>query len=292
MKNWNPGQEVSALNENDFSGIYSDMLISLDVRLRDKLSVLMPALDLLEKRIASGETDAAVLRYLGEARRAAFSILRMAKNLGDQAKYAADYSVGDPVQTDLAELFSAIAAETRKLAVYKQADITFSCSETPFYAFADPAMLSRLLYNLLSNAVLHGSGDVGVELTREEGFILLKVRNGTADDTGALSRLYTGRKNCETPEGTLPPLGMGLSVASAIVRQSGGTMMASSDSENETVITISLPDLPGEDEMEFGIPESPCTFPLHLVELSDFPAYNKDYNLKRSEGEDCATSMQ
>lgn len=279
------------MNRSEFSETYSEMLNSLDIRLREKLSVLLPALDLLEKKVApGGETDAAVLRYLGEARRAAFSILRLAKNLGDQAKYAVDYDMSDPVQVDLSGLFTSVAAETRKLAAYKGSDILLTCSETPFFAFTDPDMVSRLLYNLLSNAVLYGTGNVAVELKREDGFILFKVRNGT-DGEGALSRLHEKRSVHEAPEGSGTLLGMGLSVAAAIVRQSGGTMMFTSGKANETVVTVSLPDLPGSDEMEFGIPDDPCSFPAHLVELSDFPAYHPDYNLKRSEINPCVTSM-
>jgi signal transduction histidine kinase len=286
-----PPGEVSVLTENEFSEAYSEMMGSLDIRLREKLSVLLPALDLLGKRIAPGEADAAVLRYLGEARRAAFSILRLAKNLGDQAKYAADYDMADPVRVDLADLFTSIAAETGKLAGYKSVNVILSCSETPFYAFADPEMLSRLLYNLLSNAVLHGEGDVAVELKREDDSILFTVRNGGADREEALFRLYEGRSGYETPAGSPAPIGMGRSVSSAIVRQCGGTMMITSDKAGETVVTVSLPDLPGNDEMEFGIPNDACAFPLHLVELSDFPAYHPEYNLKRREGDACATSM-
>jgi signal transduction histidine kinase len=273
-----------------FNEIYSEMLNSLDIRLRGKLSILLPALDLLEKKVGK-DADEAVLRYLGEARRSAFSILRLAKNLGDQAKYAADYDMSDPVQIDMAELFASIAAETRKLAVYKETDIRLSCSETPFYTFADPDMISRLLYNLLSNAVLHGTGDVAVELSRENGSILFKIKNSGAGGKETLSRLFDNRSVHETPEGSGPLLGMGLSVASAIVRQCNGTMMLTSDKAHEAVVTVTLPDLPGGDEMEFGIPGDPCAFPPHLVELSDFPAYHPDYNLQRNEGESCVTSM-
>ncbi|MDR0293975.1 MAG: HAMP domain-containing histidine kinase [Oscillospiraceae bacterium] len=265
------------MNQRDLNAAFSETLSSLDIRLRGKLSVLLPALDLLEKRIASGGEDAALLRYLGEARRAAFSILRLARNLGDQAKYAVDYDMSDPVRTDLAELFAGIVAETRKLAVYKRTPVTLDCAEEPFYAFLDPGMVSRLLYNLLSNAVLHGEGGVGVELSREDGSILFKVRNGG----GEMPFIYEGRDGRETPCGAGNILGTGLSVASAIVCQCGGTMMATSDKPNGTVVTVSLPDLPGVDEGELGIPGDPCEFPRHLVELSDFPAYHTEYNLKR-----------
>ncbi|MDR0325257.1 MAG: HAMP domain-containing histidine kinase [Oscillospiraceae bacterium] len=281
------------MRHEELNEALSEILSSLDIRLRGKLSVLLPALDLLEKRVApGGEADAALLRYLGEARRAAFSILRLAKNLGDQAKYAVDYDMSDPVRTDLAVLFAEITAETRKMAAYKKGSVTFTCSETPFFAFIDPGMMSRLLYNLLSNAVLYGESDVTVELKREDGSILFKVRNsGGAGGGDTMARLIEGRSVLEAPEGAGSILGMGLSVASAIVCQCNGTMMATSDGAGGTTVTVSLPDLPGGDEGELGIPDDPCAFPEYLVELSDFPAYHTEYNLQRREDNPCATSM-
>jgi signal transduction histidine kinase len=263
------------VNQKEMNEAFAKTLQTLEVRLRDKLSVLLPALDLLEKRVApAGE---AVLRYLADARRTALSILRLANNLGDQAKYAVDYDMADPVYTDLSALFSSIAAETRSMAEYKRVSVTLTCSETPFFAYVDPAMVSRILFNLLSNAVLHGEGDVSAELSREVGFLLMTVHNAG----GSGSNLYDSNL-----------LGTGLSVVSAIVCQCGGTMMASSDEKNGTSVTISLPDLPGCDDMEFSLPDDPCAFPRFLVELSDFPVRDRTYNLQRGEPEPCTTSTQ
>ncbi|MCL1806653.1 MAG: HAMP domain-containing histidine kinase [Oscillospiraceae bacterium] len=265
------------MNQHEMSEALSKSFSQLDVRLRNKLSVLLPALDLLEKKVApDGKADAAVLRYLGEARRSAFSILRIAQNLGDQAKFAVDYDMSDPVKTDLTALFSSIAAETRAMAAYKNTLVMFESSETPFYAFIDPDMTSRLLYNLLSNAVLHGEGDVRAELKREDGCLLFTVRN----TGGEAPNLYESQ-----------PLGTGLSVASAIVCQCGGTMMTTFDPSGGTVVTVSLPDRPGGDEGEPSLSAGTCSFPSRLVEFSDFPAYNPDYNLQRRGQDPCATSM-
>jgi signal transduction histidine kinase len=263
----------------------SELLSSLDIHLREKLSVLLPALELLEKRVApEGEADAAVLRYLGEARRAAFSILRLARNLGDHAKYSADYDMSEPSWADLGLLFAEIIEETDKMAAYKQISVTLTCSEKPFHAYIDGDMVSRLLYNLLSNAVLHGEGDVAVELCREDGSILFRVRSGG----GGVPHFYAGQKNVEIPDGGGNSLGLGLSVASAIVCQCGGTMMTTSDERSGTVVTVSLPVTEGTDSGTLETYSEPLSYHAHLVELADFPAYNPIYNLKqRREEEPC-----
>jgi signal transduction histidine kinase len=255
-----------------------ETLGSLEIHLREKLSVLMPALELLEKRVAD-DADGAVLRYLGEARRAAFSILRLARNLGDSAKYAADYDMSDPAWTDMRLLFSNIITETGKMAAYKQISVTLTCAEQTFFAYIDEQMISRLLYNLLSNAVLHGEGDVAVELEREDEHILFRVKDGG----GGAPHFYGGVKNLETPDGAGNALGMGLAVAGAIVCQCGGTMMTTSDERNGTTVTVSLPKPEDKDIGELETHTVSYEYPAHLVELSDFPAYNPAYNLRRAE---------
>jgi signal transduction histidine kinase len=174
------------------------------------------------------------------------------------------------------------------MAAYKQTPVTLTCSESPFLAYIDEQMLSRLLYNLLSNAVLHGVGDVSVELERYEGNILFRVRSGG----GGMSHLYEGRRDVEIPDGSGNILGMGLSVASAIVSQCNGTMMTTSDEKSGTTVTVSLPVLEGTDIGKFETVAPSYDYPAYLVELSDFPAYNPEYNLtKRGTEEPCATSM-
>ena len=269
------------MTQNEF-----DMLSSLDIHLREKLSVLLPALDLLERRVApEGDADDAVLRYLGEARRASFSILRLSRNLSDHAKYSADYDMSDPAWVDMGLLFSKIIAETDKMAAYKQISVGLACAENPFYACIDEEMISRLIYNILSNAVLHGEGDVDVELEREKGYILFRVRSGG----GGAPHFYGGRKNVSVPDGAGNIIGMGLAVSCAIVRQCGGTIMTTSDEKSGTTVTVSLPDTEGGDIGKFEAYAEPCAYPAHLVELSDFPAYNPEYNLQRQSKNDTKT---
>lgn len=272
------------MNRGDQNRELSGFMSNLDINLRNKLSVLLPALDLLEKRIsAGGEPDDAVLRYLGEARRSAFSILRMASNMRDYALYINDYGETDPATTDLAELFHSVVSETEKMAAYKPAVISLTCSEKPFYAYVDSVKIERLLYNLLSNAVLHGEGDVSVSLERSGGSILISVRNGGAPiSEAALSRLYEGYREFTAPEGAEKNLGLGLPVALAIVCQSGGTLMVTSDEQSGTVVTASLPDLPHEDTGVLDTYRPVGGFPKHLIELADFPAYNRQYNVRKS----------
>jgi hypothetical protein len=76
--------------------------------------------------------------------------------------------------------------------------------------------------------------------------------------------------------------GIGLSVVSAIVSQCGGTMLTTSDEKSGTTVTVSLPLAEGPDIGELETYVASCDYPVHLVELSDFPAYNAEYNLHKT----------
>jgi len=233
------------------------------MRLRDKLTLLLPALDLLEKGLSSENlTEETRERYLGEARRASLGIMRVTNNLRDLAKTFQDHA--EPCPANLSDLFSQIISETKQMVAHKPTAISFDCAETPFIANVDAANVKRLLYNLMSNAVLYGGGEVTASLTRSGGSIRLRIQNN-GNDLNEIDPNYPG---------------LGLCLALSIARQNGGTMMITSHKITGTTVTISLPDEPlGDIPLEAPIGNL-GDFPQHLIELSDIPVYNKAYNLR------------
>ncbi|MDR1691777.1 MAG: HAMP domain-containing histidine kinase [Oscillospiraceae bacterium] len=270
----------------------SGFMSNVDFRLRDKLSVLLPALDLLEKRI-SPNADDGVIRYLGEIRKSAYGILRIAGNMADYAKYIRNYRESEPARTNLSEMMTSLLRETARLARYKQILFTFECAETPFYAVVDRNQIELLLYHLLSNAVLHGEGDITASLKRFDGSVVITVSNKRgAIPENTLATLYTGYREYAGAEGGKP--GLGLPIALAIACQNGGTLAVSSDEKSGTSVVVSLPDLRDETfELESPfLDEYGGANQKILIAMSDFPGCNEAY-LKEPRGGNaaCTTSM-
>lgn len=263
----------------------SGFMSNADIHLRNKLSVLLPALDLLEKRLKN-HADDAMIRYLGEARKSAYAILRMSGNMGDYAKFIRNYGQSEPIRVNLSELVTTLLHETAQLAQYRQGAFTLECRENPFFAIVDKDQIESLLYHLLSNAVLYGEGDITTGLKRSDGNIIITVSNkGGVIPGETLSALYSGYS--EYANAQTRNLGLGLPIALAIACQSGGTLAVTSDEKNGTVVTVSLPDLlTGSEpiELENHFMDEYGGYIKILVAMADFPDYNSAYNRVNEKG--------
>lgn len=106
----------------------------------------------------------------------------------------------------------------------------------------DHGRLGQLLSNLLANALTHGAKDLPilVEAETQHGEFRLSVANaGDPIPSAAMERLFQPFYRGEirsSPQG----LGLGLYIASQVARAHGGTLSATSDSD-QTIFTFVMP---------------------------------------------------
>jgi signal transduction histidine kinase len=147
-------------------------------------------------------------------------------------------------QTDLVNLAQRIVGELK--AVGNQITVTSNRDELD--GFWDEARLSRVLSNLLDNAVNYsppGSAvDIVIDDVRENGFeiALLRVsdrgRGIPAEDLPRVfERFYRGSNVRELTSGS----GLGLAVARQIVLQHGGAISIDSRPGGGTIVSLRLP---------------------------------------------------
>jgi signal transduction histidine kinase len=123
----------------------------------------------------------------------------------------------------------------------------------------DPARVSQLLINLVTNALQHGdsSGEVRLELNGVEAdAVVLAVHNGGPPMSEASRRRLFQPMN-RPPTGTEPSaassgLGLGLYIASQIVKSHKGSLEVSSGPAHGTTFTARLPRQPQQPEAEVG----------------------------------------
>ena len=184
--------------------------------LRTPLTAIFGYLALLERE----EKTEVVARYLSQIENRAQAL----KTLTDELfRYALAASVA---ALSLQPLELRAALEEALLSCYgalHQRGITpaLSLPDRPVTRTLDPEALSRILHNILSNALKYSDGDLSVTMT-EEGVITF--RNAAQHLTPiAVGRLFDRYYTVESAQSST---GLGLSIAKALTERMGGTISA------------------------------------------------------------------
>ncbi|MFT4975527.1 MAG: signal transduction histidine kinase/tetratricopeptide (TPR) repeat protein [Myxococcota bacterium] len=175
--------------------------------LRAPVATMMTLADDLVGRGAEQEIGR---ELLGLGRRA----LRLAEDLlSDRAPRTRRFDVGSVVEEICRH--AALSARSAQQIVCE--------AEEGVELFGDPDMLRRVLSNLISNAIRYGDGAIKVSLSRDEGGVVLAVRDhGSGIPEEIYHRLFergvrTGSDNSH---------GLGTAIAWRMVQEMGGTLEA------------------------------------------------------------------
>jgi signal transduction histidine kinase len=155
----------------------------------------------------------------------------------------ADREVPDRSYVDLADIVDHVTAQVPAGAVLVNA----TPDEAP--TLGNPALLERLVQNLVENGVRHNVPDggwvrVGSE-TRADGTVAVRVANtGPVVPRYELPGLFEPFRRLATPRTSAPGAGLGLSIVQAIARAHGGEVEAEPRDGGGLVVTVTLPGAP------------------------------------------------
>ena len=150
----------------------------------------------------------------------------------------------------------------------------------PYVVDADPARLQQVFWNLLKNAIKFTptGGCVGIRCRRDgDGHVIAEVTDsGEGIDPEVLPRIFNafeqgGRQTTRQFGG----LGLGLTIAKAMVEMHGGTIEAHSEGKGKgATFTIRLPLLSAAaaddgTSAETGVARPPRTAPLRILLVED-----------------------
>jgi signal transduction histidine kinase len=145
---------------------------------------------------------------------------------------------------DLAGLAAATVEEMRPRAQRKHIELAFSAAAVPCFA-ADPARITQLLGNLISNAVKFtpDGGRVEVRLGTEADHAVLAVSDTgigipAADREQIFERFF---RTATATRQAIPGTGLGLTITKAIVEAHDGTITVDSDEGSGSTFRIRLP---------------------------------------------------
>jgi len=145
-------------------------------------------------------------------------------------------------RVDICALWQEVFDLYQYVAEEKKISVTMDCA-APCEALVDPTRMRQVFANLLDNAIKYTApgGKVLVQTQRENSSVVVRVRdNGMgiplAEQEKIWDRLYRGDKS-RSQRG----LGLGLSLVRAIVRAHGGEARVTSQPDQGSEFTITIP---------------------------------------------------
>jgi signal transduction histidine kinase len=219
-------------------------LAVLSHELRNPLAPIRNAIALLRAAASRGEhAPSAVVDVLD---RQSEQLTRLVNDLLDRARITSGKITLQRERVDLrAVARNAIEAATPNVDARRQS-LQVHMPETAVVVDGDFARLSQVVTNLLDNAVKftpHG-GRIELALSSDASHATLAITdNGRGIDPGVLEHIFTPFKQAAAaPHGLPGGLGLGLSLARALVDLHGGSLCAQSDGSGcGSTFTVRLP---------------------------------------------------
>ncbi len=215
------------------------LMTSLSHDVRTPLTTLIGYLDAAHKKIVTGtERD----DYIETARRKAHDLKEYIDVLFDWFKLGSDEFTMNMAPVEIVELTRDILTYWIPIFEDKQIGYVFEIPERPFIVNLDTDGFTRILNNLIQNAVSHSQADkISMELSQQEKNIKLSFSDngigiGKEDLRHIFERLYKCDKG-RSQKGS----GLGLSIVHQLVEKMGGRISAESTPGSGTSFTLLFP---------------------------------------------------
>ncbi len=144
-------------------------------------------------------------------------------------------------ECDLEEMVTQIAEDM--LPLMQERRMTLRLETATCVMTGNRAILSRMMINLLSNAVRYGreGGEIAISMRREENAVRLTVKNeGDGLEPQELERVFTRFWRADGARAT-PGTGIGLSLVMSAAKAHGGSVRAESAPGAWAAFTVTLP---------------------------------------------------
>ena len=210
--------------------------------LRTPLAIMRTEIDVA---LADDQASAEELRSMGEAiRETVDRCERLIGSLLLLARSEAAVGRGEPV--DLAALAGDCITDLR--AHSHDARVEVSGRLEPSWTRADPALMERMVGNLLDNGIHHNvpDGYLEVRTGHHDGNVQLWVRNGGERiDPELAAQLVQPFRRLHRSEGGF---GLGLSIVRSVAEAYGGTTTVLAPADGGLEVLVELPELVGSDQ--------------------------------------------
>lgn len=200
-----------------------------------------------------------ITEHLNAMENATAQMVNLIENLLDLSQFERGMITLHRQKANLQDLISGAIADQQWQAEQKQVRFSKELPSVPLYIWVDPARLTQVINNLLTNAIKYtpAAGQVLVTVVEvDEGSqVLIRVQDtGIGISSESLPRLFEAfyRASENATQGT----GLGLAISKEIVEQHGGHITAESELGKGSIFSIYLPLRMKKDEPNISISDS------------------------------------
>ena len=221
------------------------LFLQVSNTLLNSLTSTIAASDLMAKQLErQSELPAyeSLSNQLAALRHNQFKVLRVAENMKTLASLELKTVSLRRETVDLAQLCGDLADSCRVL--IPEIPVTLLPVYDSFLCSCDPGLIEQLLLNLLANSFLHckAGEEIRIHLSRTEKMLqIILSDNGSGISRENMETLFSDYLRDSDFSDYARGAGLGLSVAEAIARAHGGSLVLTSEPGHGTKAVFSLP---------------------------------------------------
>lgn len=171
-------------------------------------------------------------------------LIELAENLlflarDDQGRQAIEFE-----KVDITDLIGSVIASLQTESTKKEIAVHFEPEEEPTFARGQPAMLRRLFFNIINNAIHYTplKGDIWVSLSTGKQYAQVKIKdNGIGISPEDQEKVFNRFYRVDDSRSQTKGYGLGLAICKSIVELHRGKIILRSALNQGSTFTISLP---------------------------------------------------
>ena len=221
---------------------YDSAITAVSSSLRDLINGIKMTSDLMSD-MSSQYEDRRLQQYTAILNHYSAKMKRLVNNYALHSAFQSNAQPFNPLMDSVNKIIIDICNEIELYSLPRNIKLSFK-SNDEISASVDAPLLSQMLLNIISNSLNHmpNGGEIKVDCFCKNQFITISIEdNGTGIPTDVLSSVFKSYSKQDNLSNLDFSAGLGLSVADAVAKLHGGTMIIQSVENQGTKVIVQFP---------------------------------------------------
>jgi len=216
--------------------------------------------------------DRSLSQYSALLRHSSAKMLRLVNNYALFSMFQQGNPIFNPIMTSVGKICRDICEELKSYTAARDISVTYTETQD-IISSVDQSLLSQMILNLLSNSLNHvkKGGNIHLELSGTKTHILISVTDdGCGIPADVLVNVFRAYSNTVDLTSGAFAAGLGLSVADAVAKLHGGTLIIESRENQGTKVIVQFPRVITNELMS---PRATYPIPAHELVMTNLSTW-------------------